>query len=151
LSFLILHHKPLLLYSGMSGAKTGSASEALWLLPVSEAVSFFSPHSHLRRLVSAGSGNQDGSPRCFGKALPGQADTSSLAGKVRGCLEPETGSASEALWLLPVPEAVSFCNPHSHLHKLVLAGSGNQDGFPRCSDKAFEGGAGRAYTSPLAG
>ena len=31
------------------------------------------------------------------------------------------GSASEALWLLPLSEAVSFGSPHSHLHRLVLA------------------------------
>ena len=83
----------------------------------------FNVHSHLHRLVSAGSRNQDGSPRCSGKALPGGADTSPLAGKVPGYLEPETGSASEAVWLLPVSEAVSFCSPHSHLHRLVSKGA----------------------------
>jgi hypothetical protein len=62
-----------------------------------------------------GSGNQDGFPRCSDKALPGGADISPLAGKVPGCLEPEKGATSEALWLLPVPEAVSFCSPPSHL------------------------------------
>ena len=95
--------------SGCLEPKTGSASEALWLLPVPEAISFCSPHSHLCRLVSVGSGNQDGSPRCSGKALPGRVDTSPLAGKVPICLEPEMQSASEDLWLLPVPKAVSFC------------------------------------------
>ena len=39
----------------------------LW--SVTEAVSFCSPHSHLCRLVSLGSRNQDGSLRCSGKAL----------------------------------------------------------------------------------
>jgi hypothetical protein len=34
---------------------------------------------------------------------------------VPGYLEPKKGAASEALWLLPVPEAVSFCIPHYHL------------------------------------
>ena len=68
--------------------------------------SFCSPHFHLHRLVLAGSRNQDGSPRCCGKALPGGADTSPLSGKVPGYLEPEMGSASEAVWLQPVPEAV---------------------------------------------
>jgi hypothetical protein len=66
-------------------------------------------------------------------ALPSGVDTSPLAGKVPECLEPETGSASEALWLPPIPEAVSFCSPHSHLSRLVLAGSGNQDDSPRYS------------------
>ena len=37
------------------------------------------------------------------------------------------------LW--PVTEAVSFCSPHSHLHRLVSEGSGNYDGSPRCSCK----------------
>jgi hypothetical protein len=36
-----------------------------------------------------------------------------------GCLEPEKRVSSEVLWLLPVPEAVSFCSPHSHLCRLV--------------------------------
>jgi hypothetical protein len=53
----------------ISGAETGSATEALWLPTVPEAVSFCSPHSHLCRLVSAGSGNEDGSHRCSGKTL----------------------------------------------------------------------------------
>jgi hypothetical protein len=39
----------------------------------------------------------DGYPGCPGKALPGRADTSPLAGNVPGCLEPEMGSASEAV------------------------------------------------------
>jgi hypothetical protein len=68
------------------------------------------------------SGNKDGSPKCFGKALSGGAETSPLAGKVPRYLEPETGSASEAVWLLPVSEAFSFCSPHSHLHRLVSKG-----------------------------
>ena len=45
-----------------------------------------SPHSHLHRLDSEGSRNQDGSPRCSSKTLLGRADTSPLAGKVPGCL-----------------------------------------------------------------
>jgi hypothetical protein len=65
--------------------------------------SFCSPYSHLGRLVLVESWNQDGSLRWWGKALQGRADTSPLAGKVPGCMEPETQSASEALWLVPVP------------------------------------------------
>jgi hypothetical protein len=41
--------------------------------------------------------------------------------------------------LLPDPEAVSFCSPHSHLCRLVLAGSGNQDVSARCSGNGFRG------------
>jgi hypothetical protein len=40
----------------------------------------------------------------------------------------EKGAASEALWLLPVPEAVSFCSTHSHLCRLLLVESRIQDG-----------------------
>ena len=47
----------------------------------------------------------------------------------RGC--------SEALWLPPVPEAVSFCSPHSHLCRLVLVESGNQDVSHRCSGNSI--------------
>jgi hypothetical protein len=50
--------------------ETGPVPEAVLLWPVTEAVSFCSPHSHLCRLVSEGSGNQDGSPRCSSKAPP---------------------------------------------------------------------------------
>jgi hypothetical protein len=110
--------------------------------------SFCSRHSHLHSIVSERSQTRDGSPRCSDKALQGRADTSSLAGKVPRCLEPETGSAPEAVWLLSVPEAVSFCSSHSHLSRLVSEGSGNQDGSPRYSGKALPGGA---DTSPLAG
>jgi hypothetical protein len=68
---------------------------------------------------------QDGSPRYCGKALPGGADTSPLAGKVPKCLEPETRSAPEALWFPPVPEAVSLCSPQSHIRRPVLEESRN--------------------------
>ena len=44
---------------------------------------------------------------------------------------PETG---------PVPDAVSFCSPHSHLRRLVSEGSGNQDGYSRCSGKPSRAG-----------
>jgi len=54
---------------------------------------------------------------------PGALAKPSQAGKVPGCLEQETGSSPEAMWLLPVPEAVSFCSPHSHLCRLVSEGS----------------------------
>jgi len=51
-------------------------------------------------------------PRCLWqmscKGFPGRVDASPLAGKVLGCLECEMGSATEALWLSPVPEAVRF-------------------------------------------
>jgi hypothetical protein len=76
-------------------------------------------------------------PGAPAKALPGRADTSPLAGKVSGCLEPKRGAASEALWLPPVSEAVSFCSPHSHLCKLVSVQSQNQDVSRRCLGKAL--------------
>jgi hypothetical protein len=93
--------------------------------------SFCSPHSHLGQVVSAGSGNQDGSPTCCGKALLSGADICPLAGKVPGCLEPKTGPVPEALCLLPVPEAVSLCSRHSHLRRPVLAESGNPRWLPQ--------------------
>jgi hypothetical protein len=73
------------------------------------------------------SGSQDVSCRCSGKALPGRVDTYPLAGKLLWCLEPEKGAASETRWIPPVPEAVSFCSPHSHLYRVVSVESGNQD------------------------
>jgi hypothetical protein len=42
----------------MSGAQKGAPSEALWVLPDPEAVSFCSAHSHLCRLLSVESRNQ---------------------------------------------------------------------------------------------
>jgi hypothetical protein len=89
---------------------------------------FSSPHSHLCRLLSAESRNQDGSHGSWGKGLPGCVDTCPLARKVDGCLEPENGAAPEALWLLCVPEAASLFSPHSHLCRLSSPESCNQDG-----------------------
>ena len=74
-------------------------------------------------------GTQEGSPRYCGKVLLCGADTYPLAGTVPGCLEPEIRSAPEALWLLPVPEAVSLCSTHSHLSRPVSAESGNPSAF----------------------
>jgi hypothetical protein len=65
---------------------------------------------------SADSQNQDGSLCSRVKSLLGQVNNCTLAGQVIGCLEPEKGAASEALWLPPVPEAVSFC-----VHTLTCA------------------------------
>jgi hypothetical protein len=115
------------------------------LRPVLEGVSFCSPYSHLCKLLSAESWIQDVSRHCSGKVLPGWADTYPLAGKMPGCLEPEKGAASEALWLLPVPEAVSFCSPHSHLSRLLSAESQNQDVSHSCSGKAVLGQANLSY------
>jgi hypothetical protein len=72
-------------------------------------------------------------------AIPSWArpNTSPLAGKVPRCLEPEKGAASEALSLPPLPEAVNFCSPHSHLCRLVLVESGNQDVSHRCSGNSI--------------
>jgi hypothetical protein len=98
---------------------------------------FSSPHSHLCRLLSVESWNQHGSHGSWGKGIPGQADTCPLAGKVAGCLEPKNGAASESLWLSPVPEAVSFCSPHSHLCRVLPAESWNQDGSCRFWGKSL--------------
>ena len=48
-------------------------------------------------------------------------------------MKAQTGPVPEAVLLWPVTETVSFCSPHSHLHRLVSEGSGNKDGSPRCS------------------
>jgi hypothetical protein len=114
--------------------------------PAPKAVSLCSPYSHVCRVVLVESEIQDVSQRCSGKALPGQVDTYPLAGKVPGCLEPEKGIASEALWLLPVPEAVSFCSLNSHLCRIVSVESRIQDVYRRCSGKALQG---QADASPL--
>ena len=112
-------------------------------MPISEAF------SHLCRLVLAESRKEGGSCRCSSKTLPGGLDTYPLAGKVSECLEPEMGSATEALWLLPVPEVVSFCSPHSHLCRIVSVESGSQDGVScSCSGNSLPAWV---DTSPLAG
>ena len=55
----------------------------------------------------------------FWQSEPSWVDTSSLAGKVAGCLVPKMGSVPEALLLLPFPEAVSVlqsnCTPSTEL------------------------------------
>ena len=94
--------------------------------------SFCSPHSHLHRVFSV----QDlrtkmSPPDAVVKPSWAGVDTSPLAGKVPGCLEPKTRFASEALWVLPVPEAVSLCSPHSHLHRPVLVEPRNPRWLPQ--------------------
>jgi hypothetical protein len=59
-------------------------------------------------------------------SLAGQ--TTVLWPEVARCLKPVKGAASEALLLLPVPQAVSFCSAHSNLCRLLSAESRNQDG-----------------------
>jgi hypothetical protein len=93
--------------------------------------SFCSAHSHLCRVVSSGILESRCLPQMLWQSPVGGADTSPLAGKVPECPEPETRSAAEALWLPPVPEAVSLCSPHPHLHKPVLAESGNPRWLPQ--------------------
>jgi hypothetical protein len=51
--------------------------------------------------------------------LPGRVDPYPLARKVAGCLGPEKVAALEALWLPPVPEAVSFSILHTHLCRIL--------------------------------
>ena len=116
--------------------RTCPEAELLW--PVPEAVSFCILHSHLCRILSEESWNQDVCSQCSGKALPCRADPFFLARKVASCLGPEKGAALEALWLLPVPEAFSFCIPYSHLCRIHSAGSRNQDVCCRCSGKALQ-------------
>jgi hypothetical protein len=91
----------------------------------------------LFRILLAGSRNQDVCCRCSGKALPCWADPYPLARKVASCLGPKKGAALEALWLLPVPEAFSFCIPYSHVCRILSAGSWNQDVCFRCSGKVL--------------
>jgi hypothetical protein len=141
----------------LSSCREGAQISGVWICLLAEdegpqqglsqkLCSFCSWYSHLHSLVSERSWTRDGSPRNSGKALSSRADTAPLAGKVPRCLESEIGCAPEAVSLLPVPEAVSFCTPHSPLRRLVSEGSRNQDGSPRCSGKALPVGA---DTSPL--
>jgi hypothetical protein len=95
----------------------------------------------LCRILSAGSRNQDVCCRCSGNVFPGQAVPYPLAGKVAGCLGPKKGPALEARLLPPVPEAVSFCIPPTHLCRILSAGSQNQDVCCRCSGNVLPGRA----------
>jgi hypothetical protein len=126
--------------------RTCPEAELLW--PVPEAVSFCIIHSHLCRILSEEFWNQDACSRCSGQVLQARADPYPLAGKVASCLGPEKGAALEALWLLPSPEALIFCIPYSHLCRIHLEGSRNQDVCCQCSGKAFPCQAG---PYPLAG
>jgi hypothetical protein len=114
--------------------RTCPKAELLW--PVPEAVSFCILHSQLCRMLSEESWNPDVCSPFSGQVLPAQVDPYPLAGKVASCLGPEKGAALEALCLLPVPEAFSFCIPYSHLCRIHSEGSRNQDVCCRCSGKA---------------
>jgi hypothetical protein len=125
--------------------RTCPEAELLW--PVPEAVIFCIIHSHLCRILSEESWNQDVCSQCSGQVLLAWADSYPLAGKVAGWLGPKKGSALEALWLPPVSEAVSFCILYSHLCRIHSAGSKNQDVCCRCSGKVLPA---RADPYPLA-
>jgi hypothetical protein len=60
----------------------------------------------------------------------------------------EDGAASEALWLLPVPEVAGLCIPHPHPCSLPSAESRNQGGFRR-SLRQKPLGPGGPLCSPL--
>ena len=83
--------------------ETGSVSEALLLLPVPEAVLLLqSAHSPFTvcELTCTDWSLRDPGPKMAlspAQAEPSPVDTSPLSGKVPGCLEPKTGSASEAV------------------------------------------------------
>jgi hypothetical protein len=65
--------------AGCLEPENGAAPEVLWLSPVPEAASLCSPHSHLCRLPSKESRNQDGFCGNWGRSLLGRADTCLLA------------------------------------------------------------------------
>jgi hypothetical protein len=79
---------------------------------------------------------------------PSRADTSPLAGKALGCLEPEMASfpklccfcLSQNLCHFCLSQKLcSFCSLHSHLCRLVSEKSGTQDGSPTCAGRALLG------------
>jgi hypothetical protein len=55
----------------MSGAQNGVCPRSCVTSACPRSCEVSVAHSHLSRLVSEGSGTQDGSPRCSGRALPG--------------------------------------------------------------------------------
>ena len=70
------------------------------------------------------------SPSPAPRSVPSQVVTSPLAEKVPQCLEPKTGSVSEAVLLLPVPEAVwllQFSWSPSAVHELICADWSQRD------------------------
>jgi hypothetical protein len=81
----------------MLGPEKGATLEALWLPPVPEAVSFSIPHSHLCRILSAVSWNQDVCCQSSGNVLLGCVDPYPLARKVAGCLGPVQNTLSRVL------------------------------------------------------
>ena len=124
----------------MSGAETGSASEALWLLPVPEAVSFCSPHPYLHRLVSAESRNQDVSPQMLWQSPPGWAGHLSSFKDGAQMSGAQNGVCPRSCVTSACPRSCEVSVAHSHLSRLVSEGSGTQDGSPRCSGRALPGG-----------
>jgi hypothetical protein len=70
------------------------------------------------------------SPSPAPRSVPSQVVTSPLAEKVPQCLEPKTGSVSEAVLLLPVPEAVwllQFSWSPSAVNELICANWSQRD------------------------
>jgi hypothetical protein len=81
--------------------------------------SFSSLHCYLRRLVYEGSGSQDGSPTCSGRALPPRAYTSPLAGRCPDVWSPKWGLSQKLCCSCLSQKLCSFCSLHSHLRRLV--------------------------------
>ena len=82
-------------------------------------------------------------------AKPSQAGQTPFSGREGARMSgARSRPALEVLCLLPDPEAVSFCSPHSHLCTLVLVGSRKEDVSRVCSGKTLQG---RVDTFPLAG
>jgi hypothetical protein len=108
--------------------KTGSFPEAVLLWPVTEAtvsvVHTLSCVDYLPR-----------SPGTYMAPTDPEAKSSQDGWTPVLCQEggwlsgAKRGATSEALWLLPVPEAASLCSPHSPLCRLPIAESWNQGGF----------------------
>ena len=72
-------------------AQTRTCPEAELLWPVPEAVSFCILHSHLCRILSVGSWNQDVCRRCSSKVLPGRQTPIHWSGKWPDVWGPKRG------------------------------------------------------------
>ena len=105
----------------MSGAKDGTASEALWLSPVPEMAGLCIPHRHPCSLPSAESRSQGSRRGLRHKPLGpgGPLCSHQEGGRLSGA---EDGAASEALWLLPGRWPVVWSRRWRHLRSsLALA------------------------------
>jgi hypothetical protein len=115
------------------GQKQGLSQKLYHFCLSQKLCSFCSSHSHLCRLVTEGSGTQDGSPRSSAVEPTRVGWTPLLRGRCPDVWSLKWVLCQKLCCFCLTQKLCSFYSHHTHLCRLVTEGSGTQDGSPRCS------------------